>query len=77
MSEPKYLIWSEEHGAWWRPGSAGYTHFMTEAGRYIKAHAELIVADANYVIHPSSGFLPDRKFNEIAIPDPLYKKNSP
>jgi hypothetical protein len=70
-----YLIWSEEHGAWWRHaiGSAtwGYTHFITEAGRYTEADANRIVVNANKVIHPDSGFLRDRKFNEIAIPDPL------
>lgn len=74
-AEPMYLIWSEEHGAWWRPagilGSWGYTHFMTEAGRYTKAEADRIVAQGNKVIHPESGFLAERTFNEIAIPDPL------
>jgi hypothetical protein len=77
MSEQMYLIWSEEHGAWWRPGTVnqtwGYTHFMTEAGRYPKAAAEQIVERANKVIHPDTGLLRDRKFNEIAIPDPLSR----
>jgi hypothetical protein len=75
MSEQMYLIWSEEHGAWWRSGTVnqtwGYTHFITEAGRYTEDAANKIVARANLVIHPDSGFLRDRKFNEIAIPDPI------
>lgn len=34
-----YLIWSNEHGAWWRPNSCGYTGDMWEAGRYTKEKA--------------------------------------
>lgn len=70
QTQPMYLVWSEEHGAWWK-GSAGYTHFMTEAMRYTKAQADRIVEAGNFVIHPESGFLATRKFNEVAIPDPL------
>jgi hypothetical protein len=44
---------------------------MSEAGRYSKAAAETIVREANQVIIPESGFLAERSFNEIAIPDPL------
>ena len=69
-SERWYLVWSEEHGMWWESRS-GYTHFMSKAARYTKAAADEIVAQGNLVIHPESGFLADRKFNEIAIPDPL------
>lgn len=29
-----YLIWSNEHRAWWRPNSAGYTIQVADAGRY-------------------------------------------
>ena len=73
MSSEFYVIWSEEHGAWWRFGSAGYTHSLEQAGRYTKGQADLIVADANLVIHPETGFYPERTFNEIAILDPLSK----
>lgn len=71
MNEPKYLIWSEEHGGWWRPLTWGYTNSMAAAGRYSEAEAHKIVTEANKVVHAGSGILPDRKFNEIAIPDPL------
>lgn len=48
MREPRdYLIWSIEHGMWWRPNRAGYTIRVAEAGRYTLAEATEIVDDAN------------------------------
>lgn len=44
---PDYLIWSEEHGAWWNPNGMGYTRSMQRAGRYSKADAERISDNAN------------------------------
>jgi len=29
-----YLVWSIEHGAWWKANGNGYTVNRTEAGRY-------------------------------------------
>lgn len=43
----EYLIWSEEHGAWWRPARAGYTTSMAKAGRYTHKDALAIVDNAN------------------------------
>jgi hypothetical protein len=57
--EQQYLIWSEEHGAWWRPAKWGYSQRIRDAGRYSKADADEIVRNANF-----------REFNEIAIPEP-------
>lgn len=37
--EPLYLIWSNEHGAWWRPHRCGYTKWLADAGRYTRAQA--------------------------------------
>lgn len=34
-----YLVWSNEHRAWWRPNSAGYTTQLDKAGRYTKNEA--------------------------------------
>lgn len=31
---PQYLIWSNEHRAWWRPEKCGYTTHLAMAGRY-------------------------------------------
>jgi hypothetical protein len=61
---PQYVIWSEEHGAWWSPGEHGYTRSLQSAGRYAKMRAEVIVEKANAYVTPPA-------FHEIAIPDPL------
>lgn len=45
--DDEYLIWSEEHGAWWRPGRHGYTTSMVAAGRYGEMEARAIAASAN------------------------------
>lgn len=38
----KWLIWSNEHAAWWRPASCGYTHSIEDAGRYTLKEAKAI-----------------------------------
>lgn len=58
--ERECLIWSEEHGAWWNPRSAGYTTSIAKAGRYSPERAASIVESAN-----AGG-----TFCEIAIPIP-------
>ncbi len=60
IDEGVWLIWSEEHGAWWGPAERGYTTSISKAGRYAKARADQIVASANYGGH----------LNEIALPAP-------
>lgn len=45
---PDRLIWSNEHSAWWRPKSHGYTSVIGEAGRYSKSAADRICREANY-----------------------------
>lgn len=34
-----YLLWSNKHSAWWRPGDFGYTSNIDEAGSYSEADA--------------------------------------
>jgi hypothetical protein len=41
-----YLIWSDEHLAWWCPGGNGYTRRLSEAGRYSRANALMICTRA-------------------------------
>lgn len=65
--EQRYLIWSEEHGAWWCPRRGGYTRSLIEAGRYSEIEARKIVESANkYLRH-------DESFHELLIPDPVQK----
>ena len=37
--ESLYLVWSNEHRAWWAPGERGYTRIIERAGRYRRADA--------------------------------------
>ena len=39
MSERIYLVWSNEHGAWWRTHAHGYTLHLKEAGRFTRKEA--------------------------------------
>ncbi len=39
MTELRYLLWSNKHAMWWRPGGWGYTPDRTEAGRFSEAAA--------------------------------------
>lgn len=57
---PEFLIWSEEHGRWWKASRWGYTSQIREAGRYSEGEAASIVNSANY----------GGRFHEIAIPVP-------
>lgn len=64
MTERLWVIWSEEHGAWWGPGEMGYVRSLARAGCYTEADARRIVARANRCLDPPH-------FNEIAMPDPI------
>lgn len=57
-----YAIWSNEHQAWWKPGGHGYTVYFDQAGRYSRAKALQIAADAR------GGWSPGKPPPEIAIP---------
>lgn len=39
MRARNYMIWSNEHRAWWRPNAAGYTADIAQAGRYTRNDA--------------------------------------
>lgn len=43
----EYLIWSNEHRAWWRPNSCGYTVHVRAAGRYSRKEAVEISSRAH------------------------------
>lgn len=61
----KYLIWSNEHNAWWRPNGNGYTKSIEEAGRYTFERAAEICRDANWYRPQESKAAPD----ESIVPD--------
>lgn len=58
----KYLIWSNEHEAWWGPGEYGYTNDYLEAGEYDQGRANAICFKANRYL--PEGDMP----NESCIP---------
>ena len=59
-----WIVWSEEHGAFWGPGRSGYVTSLVRAGRYTEAEARLIEVNANR-------YLPEGRIYEVAMPDPL------
>jgi len=56
-----YLIWSNEHQAWWRPDSKGYTLHVDAAGRYERDEAFSIASGAR------DGWIEGEAPPEIAI----------
>lgn len=56
-----YLIWSNEHGAWWRPNMAGYTVKLADAGRYTRREAVGICQMAHH------GYSGDEAPSEIPV----------
>jgi hypothetical protein len=62
----RWVVWSEEHGAWWGPGWHGYVPSLAAAGRYDKAEALDIMERANR-------YLPEGRIHEVAMPDPWPK----
>jgi predicted RNase H-like nuclease (RuvC/YqgF family) len=47
MTTELYLIWSNEHSAWWGPGQLGYVTDPARAGRYTLQQAKEICFEAN------------------------------
>jgi len=57
--EQRYLIWSIEHNAWWRPHKNGYTSKVSDAGSYSETEAFGIVFYANFALKENDRFIPD------------------
>lgn len=57
-----WLVWSNEHNAWWKPNACGYTTTQEAAGRYTWAEAHRHAAKRS----PSDTGLPD----ELVVPAP-------
>lgn len=58
----QYVIWSNEHRAWWRPAGMGYAAQLEKAGIYTREQALKIVADS------SAGWRLGGNPTEFAIP---------
>lgn len=63
-TDPQYLVWPNEHSAWWGPDRCGYTRIIANAGRYDRAAALSIAGTRDGGWHVRKGN-PD----EIAIPE--------
>jgi hypothetical protein len=78
----EFLIWSNQHGMWWRPNRRGYTQIIDEAGRYSADEAEAIVRQATVdgaLRHtrrnPITGDIYEM-FDEVAVPEPVITGGS-
>lgn len=60
---PAYLVWSNEHRAWWGAEQRGYTRVIERAGRYARDEAYAIAAKRG------GGWQADSNPAEIALPE--------
>jgi hypothetical protein len=60
-TDDTYLVWSNEHDAWWGPNANGYVRRVEHAGRYTHAQALQICFDA------MPGRFGDESLQEIPI----------
>jgi hypothetical protein len=58
-----YLLWSNKHEQWWKPGALGYTPHVEEAGRYTKAEA------VRYVVQSAHSGLLNQVTCMVAAPE--------
>lgn len=68
-----FLIWSNEHNAWWAPGSRGYTPDVSQAGIYGEKQAYEIVQNANryqYAPDPPNECLVPTKLSHGTLVEP-------
>ena len=57
-----WLVWSNQHGAWWRPNRSGYTLDVAAAGRYALSDALQCAA--------ARSRCPDGVPPEVIVPSP-------
>lgn len=53
MTDELWLIWSNDHRAWFTPGGNGFTTITGEAGVYATAAADEIMAASNSLAVPA------------------------
>lgn len=69
----RYLIWSNQHGAWWAPGARGYTLDIDQAGRFARHQALREVEGAGSWGPYASDGVPD----EVMMLAPEHRWDSP
>ena len=70
-----WIIWSNEHYAYWAPNECGYRTHIDEAGRYTFKEALRICNSANYksedgIPYPKMSVSKDDILNEVMCPSP-------
>lgn len=69
----QWLIWSNEHRAWWKPMKCGYTRDVQEAGRYSYEEARRIVDDACFPGRTWTGNMHREEAPpEVLVPSPEF-----
>lgn len=58
-----YLMWSQSHGAWWKPDARGYTTVLDDAGRFTETDA------VRYTVASSLSGIRDKVSFMVAAPD--------
>lgn len=67
----RWLIWSHEHSAWWKPAGRGYCTSVSEAGRYSFDEALKICAEANHRGWPKTDGAENNP-QEVIVPSPEW-----
>lgn len=73
----RWLVWSHQHEAWWKPGSRGYTGDLDAAGRFTAREAADICVKASHAWMRGVGDFGDRDASppppEVRILAPQFK----
>ncbi|MCR4304961.1 MAG: hypothetical protein NUV63_12195 [Gallionella sp.] len=67
----EWLIWSNEHHAWWGPGHCGYPDNIASAGRYTLTQAMEICAGRSWM---RGQVPPETMIHESCLPQVIAKE---
>jgi hypothetical protein len=84
MSEEIYLVWSNEHRGWWKPGGYGYSTGLRGAGHFSRDQAIAIRKQALPTAHHVGTIaeIPVRLadltdiLRDERVPDPIVKSKN-
>jgi hypothetical protein len=63
----EWLIWSNEHNAWWGHGQRGYVADVRVAGRYTREEAVQIVHEANIGVRLDPESQPNEAMVHVSV----------